>query len=83
MPDEAQWLELAQLNGELKAQWMIWEDQPLKDITRRLEALNIHSVVFNPASNRGKNDKQDFTAVMNTNVANLSAIGRNNLEAGK
>jgi zinc transport system substrate-binding protein len=83
MPEEAQWLELAQLNGELKAQWMIWEDQPLKDITRRLEVLNIHSVVFNPASNRGKNESQDFIAVMNTNVANLSTIGRNNLEAGK
>ena len=83
MPDEGQWQELTQLNGELKAQWMIWEDQPLTDITRRLEALNIHTVVFNPASNRNGNEKQDFIAVMNTNVANLSAIGRNNLEAGK
>jgi zinc transport system substrate-binding protein len=83
MPNERQWQELAQLNRELKAQWMIWEDQPLTDITRRLEALNIHSVVFNPASNRKGNEKQDFIAVMNTNVANLSAIGRNSLEAGK
>lgn len=83
MPDEAQWQDLKQVNGELKARWMIWEDQPLTNITRRLEALNIHSVVFNPASNRSENEKQDFIAVMNANIAKLSAIGRNHLEAGK
>lgn len=83
MPDEAQWQELKQVNGELKAQWMIWEDQPSTDITRRLEALSIHSVVFNPTSNHTENEEQDFIAVMNANVANLSAIGRNNLKAGK
>ncbi|TDJ58412.1 MAG: zinc ABC transporter substrate-binding protein [Nitrospina sp.] len=83
MPDERQWQQLELLNKELKAQWMIWEDQPSKDITKRLETLNIHSVVFNPASNHSENEKQDFIAVMNTNVANLAAIERNHLEAGK
>jgi zinc transport system substrate-binding protein len=83
MPDEAQWQELAQLNGKLKAQWMVWEDQPSTDITRQLETLNIHSVVFNPASNRSANEKQDFMTVMRVNAANLSAIGHNNLEAVK
>ena len=83
MPDEVQWQQLAQLNGGLNAQWIIWEDQPLPDITKRLEALNIHSVVFSPASNRSANEKQDLIAVMNANVANLLAIGHNNLEVGK
>lgn len=65
---------LTRLNGELKAQWMIWEDQPLADIIKRLEALNIRLVVFDPASHRSENDKQDFIAVMNENVANISVI---------
>jgi len=83
MPDEAQWQELTRVNEELKAQWMIWEDQPSGDIIRRLERINIHSVVFNPLSNRGKSKNQDFTAVMDTNFANLSEMGRKNLEAVK
>lgn len=83
VPDEEQWQKLTRLNGKLKAQWMIWEDQPLTEITRRLEAMNIHSVVFNPLSNRGKNENRDFVAAMRANAANLSTVGRNNLEDGQ
>ncbi len=40
-------------------------------------SLNIHLVVFNPASNRNDNEKQGFIALMKENVANLSVIGNN------
>ena len=51
------------------AQWMIWEGEPLKETGERLEAVGIHSLVFDPCGNTPA--KGDFMRIMRQNVKNL------------
>ena len=50
MPDDAQWRELARVRAEHSAAWMIWEEEPLAEITARLERAGVRSMVLDPCA---------------------------------
>ena len=51
---------------------MIWEGEPSSDITAKLAAQGIQSVVFDPCG--GKPDGGDFVSVMKRNMAALKTV---------
>ena len=51
---------------------MIWEGEPSSDITAKLAALGIQSVVFDPCA--GTPDDGDFASVMKLNMAALKTV---------
>ena len=72
LPGEALWRELKELLESHPAKWMIWEGTPLPEITERLLAMGIQSVVFDPCA--GKPEQGDFISVMKQNVAGLQEV---------
>jgi zinc transport system substrate-binding protein len=70
VPGDAEWQRLRYATESFPAQWMIWEKQPLPEIARRLETMNIGTLVFDPCANRP--GQGDFLDVMQQNVRNLS-----------
>jgi len=52
-----------------KADWMLWEKQPLPEIAQQLDSMGIGIAVFDPCANRPANG--DFLSVMQQNIANL------------
>jgi zinc transport system substrate-binding protein len=80
MPDEGQWRELESMLGEHPAQLMLWEGQPLPEVTARLESLGVGVVVFLPMGNRPESG--DFASVMSQNVQRLRAA-LDELDQGK
>jgi hypothetical protein len=52
------------------ASYMLWEGEPLQETVTRLEALGIHSIVFEPAGNRP--EQGVFMTVMQRNIGNLA-----------
>jgi zinc transport system substrate-binding protein len=71
IPDDTQWLELANILQDHPAQSMLWEGQPLPAVAARLAQLGIDVVVFAPLANRPK--QGDFSANMEANVQALEA----------
>ena len=69
MPDEGQWRELEAMLDEHPAQLMLWEGEPLPEVTARLESLGVRVVVFLPMGNRPESG--DFASVMSQNVQRL------------
>ena len=72
MPSDAMWQELTTLLRSHPAKWMIWEGEPSPDITAKLAALGIQSVVFDPCA--GTPDAGDFVSVMKLNIAALKTV---------
>jgi zinc transport system substrate-binding protein len=72
MPDDAMWKELKHILHHHKAKWMIWEDQPMTAISKRLNATDIKSIVFNPCGNIP--DSGDYLKLMNSNLEQLKLI---------
>ncbi len=74
-PDETpsleEWNNLTHLRKEHLARWMLWEEEPLPGVVRKLEKLGVKSVVFDPAGNIPASG--DFLAVMKENARNLRA----------
>ena len=70
LPDEAEWQRLRHVTESFPAQWMLWEKQPALETRRRLEAMGISTLVFDPCANRP--EQGDFLEVMQHNVRNLS-----------
>jgi zinc transport system substrate-binding protein len=69
VPSEAMWTELNKLLVEHPARWMIWEGQANFGSIKRLQGINVESMVFDPAGNRP--DKGDFLSTMRQNLSNL------------
>lgn len=69
MPDVAEWQVLAALRAKHPASLMIWEGQPSPEISARLNASGLESVVFDPCANRP--DSGDFLSVMRRNITLL------------
>jgi len=69
MPSKDQWDELAHLLDHYPAKIMLWEDEPLPEMTKKLKTMNIEVVVFNPCGNQP--DKIDFLETMKNNIAGL------------
>jgi zinc transport system substrate-binding protein len=72
MPSDAMWQELTTLLRSHPAKRMIWEGEPSSDITAKLAALGIQSVVFDPCA--GTPDGHDFASVMKLNMAALKTV---------
>ena len=72
MPSEEQWKELDYGLKTHPAKWMIWEDNPNPDSVKKLEALGVQSIVFNPCGNIP--EEGDFLSVMKQNLENLRII---------
>jgi len=74
VPSASQWHEVAQIQVEHPARWMIWEGTPAEESAHRLEGMGVSSLVFAPCMNRPENG--DFLSVMLANVAALEALCR-------
>ncbi len=72
MPEEAMWQELADLTSDHPAKWMIWEGEPLPEISTRLKAAGIESVVFDPCGNTPQ--EGEFLSAMRRNVEALRTV---------
>jgi zinc transport system substrate-binding protein len=72
MPSDAMWDELATLLASHPAKWMIWEGEPSPDITAKLAAMGVQSIVFDPCG--GPPDRGDFLSVMNDNAEHLRRV---------
>lgn len=70
-PGEEQWLKLESLLGEHPARLMLWEAQPLPEVSARLNSLGLSVVVFYPLGNRPP--EGDFVTVMRDNIQRLQA----------
>jgi len=71
-PGVKQWLDFQNLLREHPAKLMVWEGQPLPSVVEGLQARGIRSIVFVPIGNRPL--AGDYFAVMNSNLARLSAV---------
>ncbi len=74
VPDAGMWARLDELSRSHPARWMIWEGEPIEETVRRLEALGIKSVVFDPCGNAPKSG--DYLSVMRRNVERLARAYR-------
>ena len=70
-PDKEQWDIFKSRLDKNPGNIMLWEDQPLESVARKLSSFGIRAVVFNPCAN--KPDSGDFLSVMNQNLSNLKA----------
>jgi zinc transport system substrate-binding protein len=69
VPSQEQWLALQRILKEHSAQWMLWEDAPLKQSAEGLRSVGIQSIIFAPCGNVPA--EGDFMDVMRRNVENL------------
>ena len=72
IPMTEQMLELHSILRDHPAKWMIWEGGPVKESVKRLKAIGLQSVVFDPCANAP--DQGDFMSVMRQNVENLKEV---------
>jgi zinc transport system substrate-binding protein len=72
IPDEGAWRELEELLSTHQARWMLWEDEPAAEISERLGALGVGSVVFHPCGNRPA--AGDYLTVMRANLTSLEPV---------
>jgi len=72
MPSDEAWQGLTHILEYHPAQWMLWEAEPMAEITDRLHQLGIESVVYDPCGNRPA--AGDFLSVMQQNARNLETI---------
>jgi zinc transport system substrate-binding protein len=71
-PAKLQLDELQLLLKAHRAEWMIWEGQPLQSSIGKLQSLGVGSLVFDPCGNRP--EEGDFLSVMQDNVQRLRQI---------
>ena len=69
IPSDKMWRELRDLLADHPAKWVLWEDTPLVETSRRLAELGLESVVFDPCANTPA--EGDFGTVMLGNVGRL------------
>jgi zinc transport system substrate-binding protein len=74
IPNGIQWAELKRILKDHKAQWMIWEAEPIKKSAEILESTGVNSIVFDPCGNVP--EEGDFISVMQKNVENLEMVFR-------
>jgi len=69
MPDELKWENFDNRQSKLKANIMLWEDDPLPEVKQELLKRGIRIVVFKPCANTPTSS--DFLNLMKTNIINL------------
>lgn len=68
-PGEGEWKRLKELVKAHPAGWMIWEDVPLSESVKRLQDINLRSLVFSPCFARPQHG--DFVSIMQQNIENI------------
>ncbi len=68
MPFDESWKEFENELDHHSARAMFWEDEPLPEISGKLESMGVKVVVFMPGGNR---NEFDFISLMAKNVENL------------
>jgi zinc transport system substrate-binding protein len=71
-PSERQWAEVEKLLETHRAEWMVWEAEPLPSIATRLKQRGVTSVVFDPCSRTP--GQGDLLSVMGSNVDRLEGV---------
>lgn len=71
-PDESQWKELKHLVAHHRAEFMVWEADPLIETSQRLAGIGLRSVVIDPCSTPP--DDGDLLTVMRRNAEVLRAL---------
>ena len=71
-PSDAMWAELKGILQQHPAKWMIWEDQPLDSVAKKLRELGITSVVFDPCGNAPSGG--DFLAAQRKNLPTMAKV---------
>lgn len=69
MPAPGEWRRLERLLRRRPARLMLWEAEPLEEITKRLAAIGVRVVVFDVCARRPL--QGDYLAVMRENLARL------------
>jgi zinc transport system substrate-binding protein len=69
IPSEEMWSGLSDKLENDPSDIMLWEDKPLPEIEKKLNALGVRIAVFNPCAN--KPETGDFLSVMNSNIEGL------------
>lgn len=69
MLSEKMWNGLSNKLENAPSDIMLWEDKPLPEIEKKLNALGVRIAVFNPCAN--KPETGDFLSVMNSNIEGL------------
>ncbi len=72
IPEPARWNDLTRLLDDHRAQWMLWEAEPLASSVARLEELGVQSAVFAPCGNAPA--EGDYLEVMQQNAARLARV---------
>ncbi len=72
MPSAEAFKALEKLRANHPARWMIWEGPPLEATVKRLEAMGIQSVVFQPCGNKPVTG--DYLQVMSENLVGLARV---------
>jgi zinc transport system substrate-binding protein len=72
IPDELMWENFNNKQSKLKANIMLWEDDPMPEVRQELLKREIRIVVFKPCANAPTSS--DFLKLMKTNIANLGEI---------
>jgi len=70
MPSGDQWKEYDHLIDHYPSSIMLWEGEPLPEVSETLKEKGIQVVVFNPCGNQPESG--DFISTMKTNILNLS-----------
>jgi len=70
MPSDVDWKEFENELDHHSARAMLWEDEPLTELKRKLENMGVSVIIYNPGGNR---TDLDFISLMNKNVENLKA----------
>lgn len=71
-PGESELRKVSDLVAEQRIQWMIWEDEPLPEIARRLTSMGVSVIVYRPCFNRPESG--DFVGCMRENIQRLGRI---------
>ena len=72
VPPDEEWKALEETLKSHPAKWMIWEGEPVAESVKRLEAIGVRSVVFDPCGNRPESG--DWLSVMEANIENLKGM---------
>ena len=71
VPDAGQWRELDHLLGHHRAQWMIWEAEPIEETRRELAERGLGVIVVAPGATPPA--AGDYLHAMRRNIAALQA----------
>jgi zinc transport system substrate-binding protein len=71
VPDDAAMENLKKILAEHPAKWMIWEGDPAEESVKKLKAIGVESVVFDPCGNVPDKEKGTWLDVMKANIAGM------------